>query len=232
MIECRFCPLLLEIINWGVRGITICLILKWVLEILLLHTLSKWEFCGSCGLTGSWFLSIASQPRSWVKVTSSQRELGDQTVFLAPTPPLITGQHWCVLALSRHCSNHVQLTKLLFEAGTIIISILQMVKMRPTDTLLKTSQLASGRNLFQTQIVWVQSLYCYSLLHTASQFLNFILIRFTLRQDPLEEGMATHSSILAWRIPWTEETGGLQSMGSQRVGHDQNDLAHTHHALN
>ena len=40
------------------------------------------------------------------------------------------------------------------------------------------------------------------------------------REDPLEEGMATHSSILAWRIPWTEEPGGLQSMGSQRIGHD------------
>ena len=39
------------------------------------------------------------------------------------------------------------------------------------------------------------------------------------REDPLEEGMATHSGILAWRIPWTEEPGGLQSMGSQRVGH-------------
>ena len=39
-------------------------------------------------------------------------------------------------------------------------------------------------------------------------------------EDPLEEGMATHSSILAWRIPWTEEPGGLQSMGSQRVGRD------------
>ena len=39
-------------------------------------------------------------------------------------------------------------------------------------------------------------------------------------EDPLEEGMATHSSILAWRVPWTEEPGGLQSMGSQRVGHD------------
>ena len=38
--------------------------------------------------------------------------------------------------------------------------------------------------------------------------------------DPLEEGMATQSSILAWRIPWTEEPGGLQSMGSKRVGHD------------
>ena len=39
-------------------------------------------------------------------------------------------------------------------------------------------------------------------------------------EDPLEKEMATHSSILAWRIPWTEEPGGLQSMGSQRVRHD------------
>ena len=40
------------------------------------------------------------------------------------------------------------------------------------------------------------------------------------RDDPLEGGMATHSSILAWRIPWTEEPGGLQSIGSQGVGHN------------
>ena len=40
------------------------------------------------------------------------------------------------------------------------------------------------------------------------------------REDPLEKDMATHSSILAWRIPWTEEPGGLQSIGSQRVGRD------------
>ena len=39
-------------------------------------------------------------------------------------------------------------------------------------------------------------------------------------EDPPEEGMATHSSILAWRIPWTEEHGGLQSVGSPRVSHD------------
>ena len=39
-------------------------------------------------------------------------------------------------------------------------------------------------------------------------------------EDALEEGMATHSSILAWEIPWTEEPGGQPSMGSQRVGHD------------
>ena len=40
------------------------------------------------------------------------------------------------------------------------------------------------------------------------------------REDPLEEEMATHSSLLAWRIPWMEEPGGLQSTGSQRVRHD------------
>ena len=45
------------------------------------------------------------------------------------------------------------------------------------------------------------------------------------REDPLEEGMATHSSILAWRIPWTEEPDRLESIGSQRVGHDWIDLA-------
>ena len=40
------------------------------------------------------------------------------------------------------------------------------------------------------------------------------------REDPLEKGMATHSSTFAWKIPWTEEPGRLQSTGSQRVGHD------------
>ena len=45
-------------------------------------------------------------------------------------------------------------------------------------------------------------------------------VRFLGLEDPLEKEMATHSSILAWKIPWTEEPGGLQSMGSQRVGHE------------
>ena len=47
-----------------------------------------------------------------------------------------------------------------------------------------------------------------------------IQVRSLGQEDPLEESMATHSRILAWRIPWTKEPGGLQSMGSQRVGHD------------
>ena len=55
------------------------------------------------------------------------------------------------------------------------------------------------KNLPSMQETWVQSL---------------------SQEDPLEQGMATHSSFLAWRILWKEEPGGLQSMGSQRVGHD------------
>ena len=46
-----------------------------------------------------------------------------------------------------------------------------------------------------------------------------------VRKIPLEKGMSTHSSILAWRIPWTEKPGGLQSTGSQRAGHDWSNLA-------
>ena len=55
------------------------------------------------------------------------------------------------------------------------------------------------KNLPVMQVTWVQSLG---------------------QEDPLEEGMATHSSILAWRIPWTVEPGGLQSLGLQRLGPD------------
>ena len=44
-------------------------------------------------------------------------------------------------------------------------------------------------------------------------------------EDPLEEGVATHSSILAWRIPWTEEFGALQFIGLQQDGHNQSDFA-------
>ena len=46
-------------------------------------------------------------------------------------------------------------------------------------------------------------------------------------EDPLEKEMATHSSILAWRIPWTEEPCGLQSISSQTVRHDRRNLANT-----
>ena len=48
------------------------------------------------------------------------------------------------------------------------------------------------------------------------------------QEEPLEKGMATNSNILAWRISWTDEPGGLQSMGSQRVGHNSVTNTHTH----
>ena len=74
---------------------------------------------------------------------------------------------------------------------------------------------------------WV-FLYCYSLLRAslvAQTVENLPAVQETRspspgQEDPLEKGMATHSSILAWRISWTEESGGLQFMGSQRVGHN------------
>ena len=47
-----------------------------------------------------------------------------------------------------------------------------------------------------------------------------MLVQSLGQEGPLEEGMTTHSSILAWRVPWTEEPGGLWFRGSQRVGHD------------
>ena len=50
-------------------------------------------------------------------------------------------------------------------------------------------------------------------------------VQFMGQEVPLEEGTATHSSMLAWRIPWTEEPGGLHSLGSQRVRHDWSDLS-------
>ena len=52
-------------------------------------------------------------------------------------------------------------------------------------------------------------------------------VRSLGQEDPREEGKTTHSGILAWRVPWTEEPGGLWSMGSQRVKHDWSNLVHT-----
>ena len=72
---------------------------------------------------------------------------------------------------------------------------------------------------------WMQSLYQFRVSQVAQRLkrlpaMRETCVRFLGREDPLEEEMATHSSVLAWRIPWTEELAGLQSTGSQRVGHD------------
>ena len=66
-------------------------------------------------------------------------------------------------------------------------------------------------------VLWA-SLVAQSLKHLPAMWETWI--RSLGHEDPLEKEMATHSSILAWRIPWMEEPGGLQSMGSQGVGHD------------
>ena len=57
-------------------------------------------------------------------------------------------------------------------------------------------------------------------MHLSMQETQETLVRFLGQEDPLEKEMATHLSILAWKIPWTEEPGGLQSIGLQRVGRD------------
>jgi len=64
----------------------------------------------------------------------------------------------------------------------------------------------------------------------ASASMQEICVQSLGRKDHLEKEMATHSSIPTWRIPWTEELEGLQSMGSQRVGHNW-QLTHTHTPL-
>ena len=65
--------------------------------------------------------------------------------------------------------------------------------------------------LFTWGKTWVRSLGLPAMWETWVRSLGW--------EDPLEKEMATHSSVLAWRIPWTEKPGGLQSMGSQRAGH-------------
>ena len=68
---------------------------------------------------------------------------------------------------------------------------------------------------------------CWSLLRHLSA-VQEIQVQSLSREDPLKKEMATHSSILAWRTPGTEDLGGLQSMGSQRVGYDWVTNTHTH----
>ena len=73
------------------------------------------------------------------------------------------------------------------------------------------------------RVVFIRSVHIFSLVAQRLKHLPPMWetwVRSLGRENPLEKEMVTHSSILAWRIPWTEESGGLQSMGSQRVGHD------------
>ena len=74
--------------------------------------------------------------------------------------------------------------------------------------------------IFSHEMITVLFLRLTSLVAQMVKHLPTVRVQPLGREDPLEKAMATHSSILAWKIPWTEEPGRLQSMGLQRVGHD------------
>ena len=85
--------------------------------------------------------------------------------------------------------------------------------------------------LFQT-LIWIRYFYCGASL-VAQMVKNLPAMQETLVwslgwKDPLEKRMSTHSNVLVWRIPWTEEPGGLQFMRSQRAGHNWVTHTHTH----
>ena len=97
------------------------------------------------------------------------------------------------------------------------------------NDLSQVTQLENGRARILTQvnlcIVFLSTIHTTwaSLVVQMVKNLPAVLetqVRSLGQEDPVEKGMATHSSILAWRIPWTEEPGGLQPMGWQRVRHD------------
>ena len=97
------------------------------------------------------------------------------------------------------------------------------------NDLSQVTQLENGRARILTQvnlcIVFLSTIHTTwaSLVVQTVKNLPAVLetqVRSLGQEDPVEKGMATHSSILAWRIPWTEEPGGLQPMGWQRVRHD------------
>ena len=86
------------------------------------------------------------------------------------------------------------------------------LKVIVSNRLMITSLYLPSGHLIRASLVAQMVKNLPAMQETQAQFLGW--------EDPLEKGMATHSGVLAWRIPWTEEPGGLQPMGSQRVGHD------------
>ena len=99
--------------------------------------------------------------------------------------------------------------------GIFQASLLEWVPFPPPGDLLKSPKLWAGSlpSSSTRAFLVAQMVKCLPVMQE-------IRVQSLGQEDPLEKEMATHSSILAWRIPWTEECGRLQSMGSQRVGHD------------
>ena len=89
-----------------------------------------------------------------------------------------------------------------------------------TISLARTGHALTPLNCFHKLKNFMQVQHTVKLSSKPMSSISSIIRSAWFREDPLGKEMATHSSILAWRIPWTEEPHGLQSMGSQRVGHD------------
>ena len=94
--------------------------------------------------------------------------------------------------------------------ATVEVSIMPLAEVAPIQYL--------SLSLFQIPIFQMTSLVAQMVKHLSTMWKTWV--RSLGWEDPLEQEMATHSSILAWKIPWMEESGRLQSMGSRRVGHE------------
>ena len=133
--------------------------------------------------------------------------------------------------------EHVPLNKLLFTFVLVLVQLLVVFDSLWSHGLKPTSLLCSwgspGKNtgvgcLFLLQGIFPTQgsnpdLHCRQILYQLSHQESPLLLNLDIKRktrDWLEKAMATHSSTLAWKIPWMEEPGRLQSMGSQRVGHD------------
>ena len=154
--------------------------------------------------------------RCQINIHSSQRFVTDSQLLMLKYKKVIAPP------LDARCSSFSALVKMSGSQG-LTLSLLIL----PMPALLSPSLSGAKTNCFlyllQSYLIisfigvsrWLRWLRWYFLL--AMQDMR---IRSLGCEDLLEDGMAMHSSILAWRIPWTEEPGGLQSMGSQRVPHD------------
>ena len=161
-----------------------------------------------------------------VTTETSRSPSGDQLRSLLKAPYIPT--HWFTLML---CSVPQLWFHGLYPSGT---SVHGTFSGRNTGVDCLSTSMGSPQPRDQTHTSCISALQEDSLLPSHHESWASLVVQLANSQptmwenrvrslggiDPLEKEMATHSSILAWRIPWTEEPGGLQSMGSQRVGHD------------
>ena len=128
-------------------------------------------------------------------------------------------QHVTIFIYFFHCVS-------LKEESAFYLSILLPVYKRRFFSSIKNAAKIIILQIFSCMWTRVLTLHIWNECTGSEDTFNFI-VEYPLY---LEEGTATHSSIVAWRIPWTEEPGGLQSMGFQRVGHDWSYLSTAQHA--